>query len=178
VADLIATTKPRVAPRLARRVRNLEDLRIAILVNGHANAEVLAREIAQCYIDRHQCTITEVVDKGVDATAPYSEDGLKQLGEQCDFLISAVGDSESSTECQLQESFTLELMGTPVLSVCTREFKPFAEKTVAEFGMADYPLIAVHHPIAGISESEMSARALHAYQQGWATLTGVFKING
>ena len=177
MADLIATNKPRAAPRLARRLTNIEDSRMGILVNGRANAEVLAREIAQCYIDRHQCTIAEVVEKGGEETRPYSEDGLKQLGENCDFLIAAVGDDESSAECLLLESLTLEQLGTPVLCVCTREIKPFIEKTAAELGMAYYPLIAVHHPVAGISPTEMSARALHAYQQGWATLTGVFKIN-
>lgn len=146
-----------------------------MLINDGDRAEVLAREIARHYEERHQCVLKEVALKQ-DATEPCPPDQLQRLREVCDFLIISLGDSEESTILVLEDALNFEQLGKPALAVFSRHYRDVAQTLVTKAGLEDYPFIPVAHPVTGLSDEEIGERALYAYRQGMATLTGVFKI--
>jgi len=80
-----------VKNRMGRRIFDPNNSRIGILANGKANAELLARETARFYVERHDCSVVDFFDKK-DAGRPCPAEHLQKLSESCDFLITAVGD--------------------------------------------------------------------------------------
>lgn len=76
---------------LAPRLESLEGQRIALLTNGKHNADVLLRETAALFADRHGCREVGFFDKR-NAGNPCHADRLEALCEDADFLITAVGD--------------------------------------------------------------------------------------
>ncbi len=81
------STNRTVAPRLA----DLAGLRIALLSNGKANADVLLRETAALFADEFGCREACFIDKR-NAGRPALPEHHRQLAEDADFLITAVGD--------------------------------------------------------------------------------------
>lgn len=75
------------APKLA----GLEGLTIGLLSNRKLNAELLLRETAALFAERHGCRVTTHLEKG-NASAPAGERRIGALIEQCDFLITGLGD--------------------------------------------------------------------------------------
>ena len=76
---------------LAPRLGSLEGQRIALLTNGKHNADVLLRETAALFAERHGCREVDFFDKR-NAGNPCRPDRLEALCEEADFLITAVGD--------------------------------------------------------------------------------------
>ena len=81
------STDRTLAPRLA----NLAGLRIGLLSNGRANADVLLNETAELFVGDYGCEVTGFVDKR-NASRPALPEHHRQLAESADFLITAVGD--------------------------------------------------------------------------------------
>ena len=163
--------------RMARRIADVNNSNIGILCNGRCNADILARETARFYQERHQCTVAEFIDKELP-TEPCQAEQLLSLSKVCVFLITAIGDSECSSASILEDSIRFEQYGKPAIVVCTKPFVSAARHAAGEMGLPDYPFVAVDHPVAGISSSELTDRALHAYRQGMAYLTGVYLLIG
>ena len=76
---------------VAPRIRDLTGLRIGLLTNGKHNADLLLRETASLFELEHKCEVVHFVDKK-NASRPATSEHLDELAEQCDFLITAVGD--------------------------------------------------------------------------------------
>lgn len=91
--ELITTglSNARVKHRMARRIGDINNSKIGILVNGKTNAELLARETARFYEERHECTLVDCFEKQ-QAMQPCPAEHLRELSEVCDFLIITVGD--------------------------------------------------------------------------------------
>jgi hypothetical protein len=85
------SSNPGIKHRMGRRIFDPNNSRIGILSNGKVNAELLARETARFYEERHQCTVVDFFDKQ-NAGRPCPAEHLQKLSESCDFLITAVGD--------------------------------------------------------------------------------------
>tara|TARA_Y100000310_G_scaffold238285_1_gene241660 strand:- start:3868 stop:4380 length:513 start_codon:yes stop_codon:yes gene_type:complete len=162
--------------RMARRIVDVNGSNIGILVNDRDNADLLARETAKFYQRRHQCTVVEFINK--QATEPCVAEHLLALSKVCDFLITAIGDSESSAACVVQDSISFEQYGKPALTLCSKPFRSSAEDAARELGLPAYPFVAVTHPIAAIASTEITERAVHAYRQGMAFLTGMHLLIG
>ena len=75
----------------AQRLASLDGLRIGLLSNGKLNATLLLRETAAVFEQRHNCTVSGLVTKQ-SATKPATEDEVKELASNSDFLITANGD--------------------------------------------------------------------------------------
>jgi len=163
--------------RLARRISDVNNRKIGILINGRNNAELLARETARFYQERHRCTVVSCIEKQ-QATSPCPDEHLKALSSDCEFLITSVGDSETSAACIIRDSIRFEQYGRPAIVVCTKLFETSAKKTAVEMGLPDYPFVSVHHPVANSTPAEITERALHAYRQGMVSLTGMYLLIG
>lgn len=76
------------APRPAR----LEGARIGLLANGKVNSDVLLREVAQLFVERHGCRVTLEENKR-NATRPCPPELLERIAKaDVDFMVTAVGD--------------------------------------------------------------------------------------
>lgn len=75
------------APKLAA----LEGRTVGLLSNGKLNAELLLRETAALFVERHGCTVAELVEKS-NASAPAGPKRIEELVARSDFLLTANGD--------------------------------------------------------------------------------------
>lgn len=75
------------APRLA----DLTGLKVGLLANGKANADVLLHETAALFADAHGCEVAHFIDKR-NAGRPALPAHHLELADAADFLITAVGD--------------------------------------------------------------------------------------
>jgi hypothetical protein len=76
-----------LAPRLTR----LEGLRIGLLANGKVKGDLLARETAELFVQRHAATVVADENKG-NATRICPPHMIASLAARSDLLITAVGD--------------------------------------------------------------------------------------
>jgi hypothetical protein len=76
---------------MAPRLGDLAGKKIGILINGKANAELLATETARLFVERHGCEVVDLFDKR-NASKPCPAEHLQKLSEVCEFLITTVGD--------------------------------------------------------------------------------------
>ena len=85
------------APRPQRQVfraqalAGLEGKTLGLLENGKLNAEVMLREVAVLFEQRHGCTVRAVYSK-LNASAPAPAETLAQAAKEVDFLITGLGD--------------------------------------------------------------------------------------
>ena len=81
--------------RAAARAPRLPDLQgrsIGLLTNGKVNADVLLRETARLFEERHGCQVVLMEDKG-NASRPAPPEMLQRIAAaDVDFMITAVGD--------------------------------------------------------------------------------------
>ena len=81
------STDRTLAPRLA----DLGGLKIGLLSNGKANADVLLKETAALFTEGYGCNVAGFVDKR-NASRPALPEHHRELADAADFLITAVGD--------------------------------------------------------------------------------------
>ena len=165
----------RARRRMARRMWEVTGKRIGILHNGRENGEAIAREAARCYVERHECELADVQRKLAPGD-PLTQGELEHWQGRCDFLILAVGDSADSAERLIEDALLCEQLGKPALAVVTKPFKALANATALRHGILNYPLIPVDDPVRGCSAEQVTERGLLVYRQGWATLTGIYKM--
>ena len=76
---------------MAPRVATLSGLKMGLLANGKANADVLLNETAALFTAEFGCEVSSFVDKG-NASRPALPEHHRRLAAEADFLITAVGD--------------------------------------------------------------------------------------
>ena len=76
---------------MAARLPDLHGTKIGLLSNGKANADALLNETAALFASEFDSQVTQFVDKR-NASRPALPEHHRQLAEQADFLITAVGD--------------------------------------------------------------------------------------
>ena len=75
------------APKLA----SLQGATIGLLSNHKLNADVLLFETADLFVREHGCRVAEMVVKQ-NASAPAGDRRIDALVQDCDFLLTAMGD--------------------------------------------------------------------------------------
>lgn len=82
---------PETGYAAAARLGSLEGLRIGLLSNGKVNADRLLRLTAERFVERHGCAIVCETAKP-NASRIAEPQVLREIGQDVDFLITAVGD--------------------------------------------------------------------------------------
>ena len=76
----------------APRLPSLRNRTIGLLTNGKVNADVLLRETARLFEERHGCRVILEEDKG-NASRPAPPEMLRRIAAaDVDFMVTAVGD--------------------------------------------------------------------------------------
>ncbi len=77
--------------RRAAPLPTLEGLRIGLLGNRKVNADLILSETAALFKEHHGCNVATFVEKD-NASAPAPPELLRKVFEECDFMITAIGD--------------------------------------------------------------------------------------
>ena len=66
----------------------------------------------------------------------------------------------------------LEAAGLPTVLVATGALRPLADRTAADLGLPDLRVVSIQHPIGGVDQATIEARADGAVDEVLALLTG------
>jgi len=174
--DDVAAYDPRglvhaAATPLAPRVTTIEGLRLGILDNSKWNANKLLRGSLERLQAAHGLAATNYYVKH-----SFSKDAapelIAQIADECDIVLTAIGDCGSCCSCCLRDGIALEKLGIPSAVIITTEFLRETELTRAALGMPGLMPVVVDHPISSITADEMAARVGQVVAQAGRIWTG------
>lgn len=149
---------------LAPSPASLTGLRIAVLDNGKANADVVMTRAAESLAARTGATVSLVTKKGprgesANAAIPCAPDVFDRLLAEADVVITGAADCGSCTAYSVTDAIELEKAGRPAVVVTTTRFEPIAATLAASFGLAETRTLVLPHPIGGTDEATLHAWA-------------------
>lgn len=145
---------------LAPRPTTLRGLTIGLLDNTKPNAAVLLQQIADHLRQRHGAGPARTYAKGYFGT-PMTDDTLKQLTDECDLVITAVGDCGSCSAATVADGIMLERAGLPAVAIVSDSFLVSGRAMAQLQGFPGYHFVAVTHPIASLDHTQLQQRVLH-----------------
>lgn len=146
------------AGTLAPRPANLRGLTVGLLGNTKANAEVLLSEIAGELRRRHGTGEVREYTKDYFGT-PVKDELLKQIVQDCDLVLTAVGDCGSCSAATVADGILLERSGVPAVSIISDSFLVSGRAMAEVRGFPGYEFVAVRHPVASLDEPQLRERA-------------------
>lgn len=93
------------------------------------------------------------------AGAPATKQQLEKAAKG-DIIILALGDCGSCSSWVVLDAIRLEKMGIPTISICSTSFSKFAGELARSHGAEDLNILSVEHPIAGLSEDEITEKTM------------------
>jgi hypothetical protein len=156
--------------RIADRVARLEGTTVGLLDNSKTNADVLLREVGR--ILEAEYGVDAVVYRAKDTATHAAGSIAEQLAGQCDVVVNAYGDCGSCTSWCVFDSIDLEKKGTPTATINSEEFVNLGQSEARSLGMPGLPIVTVPHPMGGIPETEVKARAETIVPEVVEVLTG------
>jgi hypothetical protein len=144
---------------LAPRPDGLRGLTVGLLDNTKPNAEVLLTEIAGELKSRCGIGGSAMYAKGYFGT-PMEEDLLKQLVQECDIVVTAVGDCGSCSAATVADGILLERAGIPAVSIISDSFLVSGQAMATVQGFPGFEFIAVRHPVASLDAPQLRDRVL------------------
>lgn len=142
---------------LAPRPAGLQGLTIGLLDNTKPNAEVLLTEIAGELQRRYDAGKSVMYTKGYFGT-PMEREMLDQLVQDCDLVITAVGDCGSCSAATVADGIMLERAHVPAVSIVSDSFLVSGRAMAEVQGFAGYRFVAVEHPVASLDAEQIRAR--------------------
>jgi len=146
---------------LSPRPVSLRGLTIGLLDNTKPNATMLLNEIARELQDHHGAGEARLYTKDYFGT-PASEELLGQIADECDVVITAVGDCGSCSAASVADGILLERAGIPTVSITSDSFLMSGAAMATVQGFPGFDFYAVKHPMASLSAEEVRERALTA----------------
>ncbi len=159
------------APGLSPRRADLRGATVGLLENTKHHADLLLDELAALLAERHG--IAGVLRRTKTAFAlPVPDDLRTELVEQCDVVITGVGDCGSCSASAVADGIALEAAGIPTAVICTDAFVATAQAMAALRGSPDYRYLTTAHPVAVLTPEQVAARAAELLPGVLAGLTG------
>jgi hypothetical protein len=139
-------------------------LRIAVLDNGKANADVVMTRAAETLAARTGAEVSLITKKGprgesANAAIPMAPDIFDRLMAEADVVITGAADCGSCTAYSVTDAIELEKAGRPAVVVTTTKFEPIATTLAASFGLPETRMLVLPHPIGGTDEDTLHAWA-------------------
>jgi len=178
IAVYLPDSEPRPeAASLAPSPRSLAGLRIAVLDNGKANADVVMIAAAEALAARTGASLALVTKKGplglsANAAIPMAEDRFARILAEADIVITGAADCGSCTAYSVRDAIELEKAGKPTVVTTTTHFQKVAATLSASFGLPETRLFVLPHPFGGTGEETLRKWAEAGTDQLIALFTG------
>jgi hypothetical protein len=146
---------------LSPRPVSLKGLTIGLLDNTKSNATMLLNEIAKELQEHHGAGDARMYTKDYFGT-PVKQSLLDQIVDECDVVITGVGDCGSCSAATVADGILLERAGMPTVSITSDSFLMSGQAMAAVQRFPGFDFYAVQHPFASLSADEVRERALTA----------------
>jgi hypothetical protein len=143
-----------LAPRPAGGLRGLT---VGLLDNTKPNAEVLLSLIGDELRRHHDVGKTVLYVKDYFGT-PLKDELLARIAQDCDMVVTAVGDCGSCSAATVADGILLERAGVPTASIVSDSFLVSGRAMAEVQGFAGFEFAAVRHPVASLDEKQLSER--------------------
>jgi len=152
VANTYTPPKPR-PPRPSA----LTGLRPGVLENSKYNAQLLMETMVAELSARVGFKPVTVGHKGVQL--PPNRDTIALLKENCDFVLVGTADCGSCTAWTVRAAVILEEHGIPTIGIGSDAFEGLFRQEAEQLGMGSLEFVYVEHPLGGLREPAVKAKA-------------------
>jgi len=159
-----------ITPRAPRKI-SLDGLRLGVLDNSKWNANKLLRSASAALGENIRFSAVNYYVK-----RSFSKDAapelLKQIAEENDVVLTAIGDCGSCCSCCIRDAIELEKLGVPSAAIITTEFVRETELIRQVLGMPNFEAVVIDHPVSSITQDEMNTRVRQIKEQAeriWVT---------
>ena len=163
VFDPRGTVDQTVTPNAPRKMK-LDGLRLGILDNSKWNANKLLRGASAALGENIRFAAVNYYVKH-----SFSKDAapelIKQIAEENDVVLTAIGDCGSCCSCCIRDAIELEKLGVPSAAIITTEFVRETELVRRTLGMPDFEAVVIDHPVSSITQDEIDARVRQIKEQ-------------
>ncbi len=144
--------------RLAPRPADFRGLTLGLLDNTKVNAARLLEHLGEELQRSHGVERVVHYTKDYFGT-PLSDELRQRVADECDLVITGVGDCGSCSAATVADGILLEQAGIPSVSIISDSFQMSAQAMAAVHGFPDFAFTMIQHPLASLDENEISARA-------------------
>jgi hypothetical protein len=155
----------------APRPASLAGATVGLLENTKQNAALFLQELGRLLQERHGVSGLVLRTKKVFALQ-VSEELLKELTEQCDVLITGVGDCGSCSASAVADGIAFESVGIPAAVICSEAFVMSADAMAKVQGVQGYQYATTGHPVASLTAGQVRERAEQVLPEVVALLLG------
>lgn len=146
---------------LAPRPADLRGVTVGLLDNTKANASALLAEIGEQLRRRHHTAVPRRYTKDYFGT-PVKDSLLAQITDECDLVVTAVGDCGSCSAATVADGILFERAGIPAVSLISDAFLLSGQGMAALQGFPGYDFLAVRHPVASLDAAQIRDRVRDA----------------
>nr|WP_315267519.1 UGSC family (seleno)protein [Microbacterium lemovicicum] len=146
---------------LSPRPVSLRGLTIGLLDNTKPNATMLLEEIGARLVADHGAADTRLYTKDYFGT-PVHDDLFATIVQECDVVVTAVGDCGSCSAATVADGIKFERAGMPAVSITSDSFLMSGQAMATVQGFPGFAFHAVRHPMASLTADEVRERALTA----------------
>ena len=167
-----AARAPAPAPGLdlAPRRADLAGARVGLMDNTKHNAALLLSEIGKLLVTEHGATVTVEATKA-NFAAPAPEDLVERYRQDCDVVLTGVGDCGSCSASAVADGIVFEQAGLPAAVICSDAFVVTADAMAELRGAPGYHYLRTPHPVAVLTTDQVRQRAKQLLPEVVATLT-------
>lgn len=146
---------------LAPRPGDLRGLTVGLLDNTKANASALLSEIDGQLQGRYRTAGARRYTKDYFGT-PVETGLLRQIQDECDLVITAIGDCGSCSAATVADGILFERAGVPAVTIISDAFLLSGQGMAALQGFPGYEFLAVRHPVASLDAAQIRDRVREA----------------
>lgn len=146
---------------LSPRPVSLKGLTIGLLDNTKPNSTMLLENIANELRDHYDAGESRLYTKDYFGT-PVQQALLDRIVDECDVVITAVGDCGSCSAATVADGILFERAGVPTVAITSDAFLMSGQAMATVQGFPGFDFHAVQHPMASLSADEVRERALAA----------------
>ncbi|WP_448810188.1 UGSC family (seleno)protein [Agromyces bauzanensis] len=144
---------------LAERHGALTGLRVGLLDNTKHNAMLFLQEVGELLVTQHGAASVSIVETKANFSVPVDESIVSRFEQECDVVITGVGDCGSCSAAAVADGINFERAGIPAAVVLTDAFGVTGRMMAEVHGAPGYEWITTEHPMASLSPDEVRERA-------------------
>ena len=146
------------SPRRVPRGGGLRGAAVGLLINSKQNARPFLDEVGRLLVERHGVASVRPVTKA-NFAQPEPEQKVKELADECDVVITGIGDCGSCSASAIADGIAFEAAGLPAAVICSDAFRATADAVAELRGAPGYRYATTPHPVAVLTQDQVKERA-------------------